>query len=216
MNTKKQGFTLIEMLIVITILSTLAAIIFPVFESVRRNARQAVSISNLKQCGMALLMYCDDYNGPEDIPDGDVAANLVLKKMPTCDPNDNWRSNCTVDYGEPLIGSYAYVNNFCLDNNTLCESSSHEKWAALLPYSNNPALLSSIFYADPVPTPFHGLSRNFTQAGLTGCGPSLSGCHMPDRALEFRLDGSVKMVKTDYPYPDQTIFDWAGVFYSAS
>ncbi len=57
-----QGFTLIEMLVVVAIVATLAAILFPVFSRVRQNARRAVCASNLRQLGLAWLMYASDYD----------------------------------------------------------------------------------------------------------------------------------------------------------
>lgn len=59
---KYKGFTLIELLVVIAIISILAAILFPVFARARENARRASCLSNLKQFGLALVMYSQDYD----------------------------------------------------------------------------------------------------------------------------------------------------------
>ncbi|MGQ9731365.1 MAG: prepilin-type N-terminal cleavage/methylation domain-containing protein [Candidatus Zipacnadales bacterium] len=63
MKAQRQGFTLIEILVVIAILAILAAIIFPVFFKARGKARQTKCLSNLKQIGAALIMYADDHDG---------------------------------------------------------------------------------------------------------------------------------------------------------
>ncbi len=62
-SENSAGFTLIELLIVIAIIAILASILFPVFGKAREKARQATCQSNLKQIGMALHMYADDYDG---------------------------------------------------------------------------------------------------------------------------------------------------------
>lgn len=59
---KKKGFTLIELLIVIAIISILAAILFPVFARARENARRTRCASNLKQLGLAMMQYSQDYD----------------------------------------------------------------------------------------------------------------------------------------------------------
>ena len=58
----RPGFTLIELLVVIAIISILAALLFPVFAKAREKARQITCASNLKQLGLATLLYVQDYD----------------------------------------------------------------------------------------------------------------------------------------------------------
>ena len=59
---KQEAFTLIEMLVVIGTIAVLAAVLFPVFASVRERARQTSCASNLRQIGLAMSVYSQDYD----------------------------------------------------------------------------------------------------------------------------------------------------------
>lgn len=61
-SISRKGFTLIELLIVIAIIAILAAILFPVFARARENARKTSCLSNLKQIGLGVMQYTQDYD----------------------------------------------------------------------------------------------------------------------------------------------------------
>lgn len=60
---KREGFTIIEVLVVVTIISILASILLPVFCGAREKGRQVHCLNNLRQLGLAMRMYADDHNG---------------------------------------------------------------------------------------------------------------------------------------------------------
>jgi prepilin-type N-terminal cleavage/methylation domain-containing protein/prepilin-type processing-associated H-X9-DG protein len=99
---KGGGFTLIELLVVIAIIAILAAILMPVFAQAREKARMASCVSNLKQIGLAVMMYTQDND--ETFPPGNYGAvagsgqhwySLVepyVKASPLSRADPNWQT----------------------------------------------------------------------------------------------------------------------------
>jgi type II secretory pathway pseudopilin PulG len=80
-----QGLTIIEILIVISILVALLAILLPVFRTVREQAYDTVCVANLRSIGMALEIYADEN-------DGWLPASEPRDKDDAVSP-DNWYLN---------------------------------------------------------------------------------------------------------------------------
>lgn len=68
----RRGFTLIELLVVISIIMVLASMLFPTFARARGTARQVVCVSNLRQCGIGLMMYMQEWD--DRMPAQDLVA----------------------------------------------------------------------------------------------------------------------------------------------
>ena len=113
---KSKGFTLIELLVVIAIIAILAAILFPVFQKVRENARRTACLSNEKQIGIAVIQYPQDYDeyliaGTNGYGGGSGWAGQLYPYVKSTDV-----FHCPDDSSPVLPGShpssYALNNNF--------------------------------------------------------------------------------------------------------
>jgi prepilin-type N-terminal cleavage/methylation domain-containing protein len=61
-SSRRSAFTLIELLVVIAIIAILAAILFPVFAKAKEAAKKTAGLAQMRQLGVALMMYVTDYD----------------------------------------------------------------------------------------------------------------------------------------------------------
>lgn len=155
-----RGFTLIELLVVIAIIALLAAILFPVFSRARENARKSSCLNNMKQVGLGLLQYAQDYN--EILPVG--------------------AGRQTTDTGRPVgwIGpTYPYVKSpqlFRCSSDSISRTSSYAYNQALGFNGRTPALSEftqtavTVMVFEIQDTTVYNLANPAETSSVTGCG----------------------------------------------
>ena len=89
-KTGPMGFTLVELLVVMGIVAVLAGLLLPAVSVARRRAQRAACISNLRQCGIALNLYLQDF--------GDYFPQSL-----SMGADGSWRT--TLDALRPYLGS---------------------------------------------------------------------------------------------------------------
>ena len=117
----RSAFTLIELLVAIAIIAILAAILFPVFARARENARRSSCQSNLKQIGLGMLQYTQDYDEtyPRNAPDFanriwwmDVTQPYVKSSQIFVCPSDSTGKYTYPRPGNSDYGSYSGNNGY--------------------------------------------------------------------------------------------------------
>jgi prepilin-type N-terminal cleavage/methylation domain-containing protein len=92
MGTQRvAGFTIVELLVVISIIAVLAAILVPVFLSINKSQRQTSCVNNLREIGVAVALYREDYGvyPPAPLPAYLRSGGIDLAIMPMVKQHDS-------------------------------------------------------------------------------------------------------------------------------
>jgi len=109
----RGGFTLVELLVVITILSMLMALLLPSLRQARSAARKAACISNLRQIGVALLSYCDDQDDGAFPSQGRWQASWMVRISPYL----GWTGSSDFSNTNEMATTDGQLHTFTTQNN---------------------------------------------------------------------------------------------------
>ena len=202
----RRAFTLIELLVVIAIIAILAAILFPVFAQAREQARKTVCTSNVKNYGLAFLMYCQDYdetmvsqvNGSSDLTQFQYITQPYVKNrqillcpnrnLTGCDKTLDATGRC-LGYA-PNFGIYSYNDGTGLFLTPVANPGGGTLFPgrALAAFAHPSA---TILMGDTNDTPMYTLSFYFQ----TGDGQTSAAVRHNGRYQMCFVDGHAKSIK---------------------
>jgi len=121
-NNDKHGFTIVELLVVISIIALLVGILVPAVNKARDTAKTTQSKSNLHQVSIALSNYAADWNGdnftsaPPNLSGGDRTGTSIASAIAQLSGNsgDQAWTPMGIRLGEIAVGngnSIAFLNN---------------------------------------------------------------------------------------------------------
>jgi len=121
------------------------------------------------------MLYANDNDGVRNLPRDPIASNL-LGNAPTCDPLDNWRSNCKHELGKPMVGSYAYAGS------VFSEPYDYEWWPIFLSGDYREPIMVDIFASN-------NIVEHYVDLDPVQPLPEI----FPDHVLNLYLDGHVQI-----------------------
>lgn len=196
---QKRAFTLIEILVVIAIIAILASILFPVFSRARESARRASCASNLKQIGLAWIMYSQDYDEMTTpvyvaVPNGPYLGHASLSYWPDL-------LHPYIKSGSGKVGQSGSMRGVftCPSTNSLFESDNVDHWKAVR-YAYNQSNINNDYIVYDEGSLSYGVSTArlghpsqtiaFSE-GIMGSGPFLNNSKAENHATNLSDQAAV-------------------------
>ncbi len=129
-SSAQNGFTKLELLTVIAIITVLASLLLPPLGGAKRNSRQVICLSHLRQLGLGIDLYEEDLAAPPTSMQALASCSYVVEAALVCadDPTGNWggifqeATRRAISPEEPMEGvHYSYVNNLRWDHWLMAE-----------------------------------------------------------------------------------------------
>ena len=102
----KRAFTLVELLVSITIIAVLTGVSVPVYERVVQGARAAGCLSNLRQLGAAIHLYANDHN--RMLPTLQAGRSSIAQDIPVIDNTLNVYTGNSAVFGCPADNAHLF------------------------------------------------------------------------------------------------------------
>ena len=194
LSVRRRGFTLVELLVVIAIIGVLVALLLPAIQAAREAARRTQCANNMKNIGLALIMYTDV---KKRLP----AASPKLGKMITSFTETTGVGSTWVLEILPFIEQQALYDRFDMTRSVTMNTRDRAT-----PDTNGPLLgvpISFLVCPSDDPSAFGGLGGGVFQAGVKcdgGTGGVFNRVDVPQMGLWYPVSSGPTVY--DFPCPD--------------